>query len=711
MQNNNSQSRDTRQSSDCMPVRVQDNDMNVSSNAAQPQTSRGPITATSQNSSSCSNIQALQQQQLQILAACNAATACASHQLQTQGSNNGTLVTSNLPSIAPNSSVASAPIPPAFMMNYLMAVSAMGFPSGLGAGMNPSFPLTALASAHKPKPVPHTPGVFLHCSLRSGKWIEEEEKYAALLIELFEKGKIPQCENGSTLRSFLSQKLHCPKMRISKKYAGRGIGKLVYTDKSKVVMTSEEETEHMSLVAKVLEAQEKFHQAALPSQNASTATMNGFGSLSAPSLIPGLPPTPSSNLGTPFTPIQPSLPISAQKSSFIASQVSSDAPKNTSPTAIFTEQKDVSSEEAAKTLLEESAKLLRQSFLAAFYQSDAPNSILNAQNGLEVKSEVPCSTTLESSQPLVAKTNDSQTSSKPGKRIGQSSESLHLAPPFDLSVSSTSLTKQKGEQSIPSALTSRSYNDFPFITGNSHLLAGNVSAIGVYNLSSPDASKRAARSNASSNPLFTAESYAMFAVESAMEASQHDAYLPCSRIYSGTGDDQQCQIVLRSNSIDNIDGVVNLLAKQSTQKQQEVPLEKGELRDSKSHGALSTESSSHGAGSYEGKTSYSTLSMQRDPGYTATYEAMNFKPAYVSASERSCYPSTESESFSALESLRGSTNSENTESSPSDGGSSSESSDCGHSVRRKRDHTEGEPSTKLPIRDAKRTRKEFAMIK
>jgi hypothetical protein len=439
--------------------------------------------------------------------------------------------------------------------------------------------------------------------------------------------------------------------------------------------------------------------------------MNGFGSLSAPSLIPGLPPTSSSNLGTPFTLIQPSLPISSQKGSFIASQVSSDVPKITAPTTTSTEQNNVSSEDAAKNLLEESAKLLRQSFLAAFYQSDAPNTTLNAQNGLEVKSDVQCSTTQQNNHALSAKTHNSNIS---GGRMSQLSESPNLASPFDLSGASTSLAKHnRGSLSEKehSAITSRSYNEFQFPTGNGHLLGGKVSASGVYNMTSPDGSKKSARSDASSNPLFTAESYAMFAVESAMEASQHDAYLPCSRILSGTGDDQQCQIVLRSNSIDNIDGVVNLLSKQSTQKEQEVPLEKDKSRDSKMRGALITESNNHGAGGNERKISYDTLSTQRDLGYTATYEAMNIKPTYVSASERSCNPSTESESFSALESLRGSTNSENTESSASDGGSSSESSDCGHSVRRKRDHTEGEPSTKLPSRDAKRTRKEMTMAK
>lgn len=54
-------------------------------------------------------------------------------------------------------------------------------------------------------------------------------------------------------------------MRISKKYSGKGIGKLVYNDRSKAAMTPEEQAEHKDLLAKVLEAQEKFHKAALPS--------------------------------------------------------------------------------------------------------------------------------------------------------------------------------------------------------------------------------------------------------------------------------------------------------------------------------------------------------------------------------------------------------------------------------------------------------------
>ena len=76
-----------------------------------------------------------------------------------------------------------------------------------------------------------TPPLFRNRPQRSGKWTKEEETYAELLIKLFEKGQINE-RNGSTLRSFLSRKLHCAPMRISKKYAGKGIGKMVFLSKN-----------------------------------------------------------------------------------------------------------------------------------------------------------------------------------------------------------------------------------------------------------------------------------------------------------------------------------------------------------------------------------------------------------------------------------------------------------------------------------------------
>eukprot|EP01040_Poterioochromonas_malhamensis_P012751 gene12751-13967_t len=64
--------------------------------------------------------------------------------------------------------------------------------------------------------------------LRRGKWSVEEENYANKIISLFNQGKLAILP-GTTLRSFLSEKLQCDPMRITKKYAGKScIGKQIY---------------------------------------------------------------------------------------------------------------------------------------------------------------------------------------------------------------------------------------------------------------------------------------------------------------------------------------------------------------------------------------------------------------------------------------------------------------------------------------------------
>lgn len=65
----------------------------------------------------------------------------------------------------------------------------------------------------------------------SGKWTVREEAYANELIKSFELGILTDCEEGSTLRSYLARKLNCAPMRISKKFAGKGIGKVRYNSK------------------------------------------------------------------------------------------------------------------------------------------------------------------------------------------------------------------------------------------------------------------------------------------------------------------------------------------------------------------------------------------------------------------------------------------------------------------------------------------------
>lgn len=57
--------------------------------------------------------------------------------------------------------------------------------------------------------------------LRTGKWTYEESKYAEALIAHFEVGMLLDCDNGDTLRGYLSEKLSRNPMSVSKKFAGR----------------------------------------------------------------------------------------------------------------------------------------------------------------------------------------------------------------------------------------------------------------------------------------------------------------------------------------------------------------------------------------------------------------------------------------------------------------------------------------------------------
>jgi hypothetical protein len=65
-------------------------------------------------------------------------------------------------------------------------------------------------------------------ALRRGKWTVEEEAYVARVIQDFNSGFL-DAPAGTTLRSYLSEKLHCDPMRITKKFTGDAcIGKRVF---------------------------------------------------------------------------------------------------------------------------------------------------------------------------------------------------------------------------------------------------------------------------------------------------------------------------------------------------------------------------------------------------------------------------------------------------------------------------------------------------
>ena len=65
-------------------------------------------------------------------------------------------------------------------------------------------------------------------ALRRGKWTVEEEAYVARVIQDFNSGFL-NAPAGTTLRSYLSEKLRCDPMRITKKFTGDAcIGKRVF---------------------------------------------------------------------------------------------------------------------------------------------------------------------------------------------------------------------------------------------------------------------------------------------------------------------------------------------------------------------------------------------------------------------------------------------------------------------------------------------------
>lgn len=76
-----------------------------------------------------------------------------------------------------------------------------------------------------------TSSIFKDCKLRKGKWTIEEERYCNKIIFMFNNGYLnDDVVNGTTLRTYLSYKLHCDPMRITKKFMGEScIGKQLYT--------------------------------------------------------------------------------------------------------------------------------------------------------------------------------------------------------------------------------------------------------------------------------------------------------------------------------------------------------------------------------------------------------------------------------------------------------------------------------------------------
>ncbi|KAI2507613.1 hypothetical protein MHU86_6800 [Fragilaria crotonensis] len=138
------------------------------------------------------------------------------------------------PIFSPNTTTSTATLP--VMVPFPVAQPPVIHPHNYVPYSNPGKPQQLLVQPPGPQLVPiilqPNAGFVDTIKLRRGKWTADEEAYAEFLIKEFERGTVEGCENGCTLRSFLSKKLHCAPMRISKKYAGKSIGKHVFLSRA-----------------------------------------------------------------------------------------------------------------------------------------------------------------------------------------------------------------------------------------------------------------------------------------------------------------------------------------------------------------------------------------------------------------------------------------------------------------------------------------------
>ena len=116
----------------------------------------------------------------------------------------------------------------ALVKNTILGVKVVGAEkSGKKGGGRPrsnSLPF----NFHSKSPSKTSPNSKSGQQLRRGKWTVEEEAYVARVIHDFNSGYL-NAPPGTTLRTYLSDKLNCDPMRITKKFTGDScIGKRVF---------------------------------------------------------------------------------------------------------------------------------------------------------------------------------------------------------------------------------------------------------------------------------------------------------------------------------------------------------------------------------------------------------------------------------------------------------------------------------------------------
>lgn len=114
---------------------------------------------------------------------------------------------------------------PAVSGTDLELKSTSTMPVMVSAAVATSLPAPKLAERVSPKSTSTKPKATAR---RRGKWTVEEEEYVARVIQDFNSGFL-NAPAGYTLRSYLSDKLQCDPMRITKKFTGEScIGKRVF---------------------------------------------------------------------------------------------------------------------------------------------------------------------------------------------------------------------------------------------------------------------------------------------------------------------------------------------------------------------------------------------------------------------------------------------------------------------------------------------------
>ncbi|CAM9156221.1 unnamed protein product [Phaeothamnion confervicola] len=134
--------------------------------------------------------------------------------------------------------------------------------------------------------------------VRKGKWTAEEEAFTNRIIQDFNNGLLPVVP-GTTLRSYLSEKLHSDPMRITKKFAGAScIGKRVFQQcersPANLALMRRSETELAEIEARFLRrlGHQKPRKAVSPRVRSSVRAVAATAATMATSIPPGRSQSP-----------------------------------------------------------------------------------------------------------------------------------------------------------------------------------------------------------------------------------------------------------------------------------------------------------------------------------------------------------------------------------------------------------------------------------